>query len=966
MASESVVKHALARIGAYLALAVAAAALGCRAPSPKPRALSDAGDLKSRPLYTFSEAELDRYLRRLHQEKPDLARRVVHLGRKNIGQPYEIFLLGEFPYELYDPDPIYCLARSDCLTFCEHTFAMALSDDWWSFLRTLQRIRYRDGVIGMLTRNHFTIADWNRNNAFIFADLTTSLGQGRACVPLRQTCRRAAFFARFGIGQEIPDEPIADHYIPKANVPAVLDELRNGDFVNIIRGDDDSQWASHTGMIAIADDGTVDFLHSGVPVVQEEPLLTVLEADRRCVGIKILRLHPDAEQIMRSLLASASEATELSEATLTSALAASLLMSTGAPPSYASDWSGAMRLQSYRLPHDAPRDPALQHALEEIDQRFGDELGIPPNDRAFGVLDLTDLGLATIQPDVMFYGAGVPRICIVMAYFATHPQAAEDLDPALERELQLVIKRSSNELADKYSQIAGLENIRDLLQSSRYQLYDEKHGGGFWCGKHYGIDQPRIGDPLSDLPYAVTVRQCLRYYLMLEQGRLVSAPVCAMLKQIFAAPQLEFRNDGFVRGLNGRQATIIRKNGLWENWHLDTARIQHGDRLYLLAGMARHPHGEAYLVRMTAAIDAHLCGPRPSAPFSHQTILHDVRSAFRPGTFQNARPDESGDGAILTPTAGGNEAIYESPVIETDIKFNEAVVSWNVGTPAGAGFCVEIRVGRRFDDSWTPYLHIGNWGDPLPGGEPVVTCEEGRIDVDCLRSEQRFDCIQYRIRAACVPGCEAELRIERVAVCVSDLTGIPAAILRDESTAPPPPPEEWQRRLPVPFRSQRTEDPELAGRICSPTSLAMVMEYRGVARSTDEAAHACYDPRHDIYGNWPRNIQAAYTFGIPGYLTRFADWTDVKRMIAAGQPLVISIRVRGGAKLTGAPYESTEGHLLVLTGFDEDGNVYVNEPAVSTAEASQLTYARGELEEVWMRGSGGLAYVLLPVQPDHE
>src|SRR6476620_922622 len=101
--------------------------------------------LIDKPLYKCSEAEVDQYLKFLSATEPDLRKRIVHLARKNIGQPYELFLLGEMPFEPYDPQPIYCLGKSDCLVFSEHTYAMALSHDWPGFMRLLQRIRYRDG-----------------------------------------------------------------------------------------------------------------------------------------------------------------------------------------------------------------------------------------------------------------------------------------------------------------------------------------------------------------------------------------------------------------------------------------------------------------------------------------------------------------------------------------------------------------------------------------------------------------------------------------------------------------------------------------------------------------------------------------------------------------------------------------------------------------------------------------------------
>jgi len=41
-------------------------------------------------------------------------------------------------------------------------------------------------------------------------------------------------------------------------------------------------------------------------------------------------------------------------------------------------------------------------------------------------------------------------------------------------------------------------------------------------GKHYGQGSERIGDPLGNNSHAATVRQLLRFFLLLEQGKLVS------------------------------------------------------------------------------------------------------------------------------------------------------------------------------------------------------------------------------------------------------------------------------------------------------------------------------------------------------------------------------------------------------------------------------------------------------------
>src|SRR6266545_6029592 len=50
--------------------------------------------LQKAPLYSFCEKDLDVYLKFLHESEPDPIKRLIHLARKNIGQPYEIYLLG--------------------------------------------------------------------------------------------------------------------------------------------------------------------------------------------------------------------------------------------------------------------------------------------------------------------------------------------------------------------------------------------------------------------------------------------------------------------------------------------------------------------------------------------------------------------------------------------------------------------------------------------------------------------------------------------------------------------------------------------------------------------------------------------------------------------------------------------------------------------------------------------------------
>jgi len=262
--------------------------------------------LDAKPLYAFTEAELNVYLGYVQAMEPDLGKRVVRIGRKNLGQPYEIYLLGEFPYEMYDPQPLYCLSKSDCVVFSEHTYAMALSHDWPSFFATLQRIRYNGGQISVLTRNHYTEADWDRNNSWLVRDVTDEVAEGRT-KPFHVTIDRAKFFKnRYKIDTSMPKEEFTSMYIPYEEMASAVKNLRNGDFVNVVYGEKELS-VTHTGLIAIAGDGTVDFLHSTPPRVKEQPILQYVEqrvaANERkkasgkggsmFVGFKFLRLEAD-------------------------------------------------------------------------------------------------------------------------------------------------------------------------------------------------------------------------------------------------------------------------------------------------------------------------------------------------------------------------------------------------------------------------------------------------------------------------------------------------------------------------------------------------------------------------------------------------------------------------------------------------------------------------------------------------
>nr|MBA2716200.1 C39 family peptidase [Propionibacteriales bacterium] len=68
----------------------------------------------------------------------------------------------------------------------------------------------------------------------------------------------------------------------------------------------------------------------------------------------------------------------------------------------------------------------------------------------------------------------------------------------------------------------------------------------------------------------------------------------------------------------------------------------------------------------------------------------------------------------------------------------------------------------------------------------------------------------------------------------------------------------------------------------------------------------------------------------------------------------------GPGELDGAPISSTNGHLLVIRGFTQNGDVIVNDPAALVAKTVRRVYDRGQFENAWLDTTGGVAYVIHP------
>jgi cell wall-associated NlpC family hydrolase len=294
----------------------------------------------------------------------------------------------------------------------------------------------------------------------------------------------------------------------------------------------------------------------------------------------------------------------------------------------------------------------------------------------------------------------------------------------------------------------------------------------------------------------------------------------------------------------------------------------------------------------------------------------------------------------------------QSNVIEAMVPFDDLVGSWNADVPKGAA--VEMQAQARQDGHWTKWYRLSVWAPGAPSSFERQEDADGYVDVDTLKLKRKADALRYRILMTAKGARHAHLK--RIAVAYTD----------SKSKYVPSPaftPGPWVREIKLTSRSQRTEDKSISSDICSPTSLAMVLDLWGVNLKTAALAERVRDQRADIYGNWPINIAAAADLGLSGHVARLSSLLDLQNEIAVGHPVIVSISFKPG-ELTGAPIKKTRGHLFVVTGFTKSGDVIVRDPAAPNAKSVRRVYKRQQFDRAWLRNKLGLSYILAKRFPE--
>ena len=322
---------------------------------------------------------------------------------------------------------------------------------------------------------------------------------------------------------------------------------------------------------------------------------------------------------------------------------------------------------------------------------------------------------------------------------------------------------------------------------------------------------------------------------------------------------------------------------------------------------------------------------------------------------------------------------WTSPEVSPGFDVRELVTSWNARTPEGTWLEVALRATSR-EGARTPWYVMGRWAesdqDIAPASLPGQADVHGRVDVDRLTFEPR-GWSTYQLRATLLrrTGSTETPSISLLGCVASDGPADEQDVSTERDGAA-------GTVLDVPAYSQRLhlgEYPQWANggeSWCSPTSTSMVLDYwrLGPAKSdyawvdaglpdrfVPYAARHTFDHAYRAPGNWSFNTAYAARFGAVAFVTRLRSLAEAELFVAAGVPLIVAVAFTSD-QLGGAGYD-TEGHLAVVVGFDEHGNVVCNDPAsheIASNDEVRATFDREQFEQAWMRSSGGITYVIRP------
>jgi hypothetical protein len=231
-----------------------------------------------------------------------LGKTTIAVGELFLGTPYVASTLESEGQERL----VVNLRGLDCTTFVENVVVIARmkfegNGDWETYLKNLERIRYREGrLLGYPSRLHY-FTDWIRDNEGkgLVRDITREIGGVAVVKELNFMGTHPERYPALGTKSHLEQVRAIEanlsamplFVLPTEEVVRREELLRDGDIIALatdIKGLD----VTHTGIALTGTDGRIHLLHAstdGAVTITEEPLPDYLKKISRNAGVIVVR-----------------------------------------------------------------------------------------------------------------------------------------------------------------------------------------------------------------------------------------------------------------------------------------------------------------------------------------------------------------------------------------------------------------------------------------------------------------------------------------------------------------------------------------------------------------------------------------------------------------------------------------------------------------------------------------------------
>lgn len=290
-----------------------------------------------------------------------------------------------------------------------------------------------------------------------------------------------------------------------------------------------------------------------------------------------------------------------------------------------------------------------------------------------------------------------------------------------------------------------------------------------------------------------------------------------------------------------------------------------------------------------------------------------------------------------------------SKPIKAPFAFDSLVLSASARLDKKASLLLCAAVKTK--DGWSPFYKMAQISRAGKNTFANVNDAYASTDIDILLPKKPTEVFKYKIIiSGAAASAQSAAKVDLICAALTRAGAKYDANLALETL------DLRDFEIKVPALSQHAAaQKSLRNRLCSPAVICMLLNYYGKAAALEETAKEVFDGYKKIYGVWPLNSAQLAQRGLLAVTMRCCSLAQAEGELLKARPLAASISYKAG-ELKNAPLKKTQGHFVLMSGFDKKGNVIALDPAAKTKESVRRVYDRKQFARAWLKNKKGLCY----------